>query len=105
MKGSHILSSLCYLSVFFAPFLLPIIVYFVGDHAVKVHAKKALWTHLIPYVTLVIGLVVSGTIGLNQGTETAVGFSIIATYAITAIVMIYYFIWNIVKGVKVLNEM
>ncbi|OAJ74200.1 hypothetical protein AYJ08_10230 [Brevibacillus sp. SKDU10] len=105
MKGNHILSSLCYLSVFFAPFLLPIIVYFVGDHAVKVHAKKALWTHLIPYVTLVIGLAVSGTIGLNQGTETAVGFSIIATYAITAIVMIYYFIWNIVKGVKVLNEM
>ncbi|MEB9979899.1 DUF4870 domain-containing protein, partial [Bacillus cereus] len=27
MKGNNILSSLCYFSIFFAPFLLPIIVY------------------------------------------------------------------------------
>lgn len=103
MKGNNILSSLCYFSIFFAPFLLPIIVYFIGEDDVKYHAKKALWTHIIPYAILFGGLAVSGAFGISMGESTSVGFGIITTYVIFAIVGIYYFVWNIVKGVRVLK--
>ncbi|MEH6888806.1 DUF4870 domain-containing protein [Bacillus sp. JJ864] len=103
MKGNQILSSLCYFSIFFAPFLLPIIVYFIAEDDVKYHAKKALWTHVIPYVILFGGLALSGVFGLSMGESRGVGIAIIATYVIFAVVGIYYFVWNIVKGVKVLK--
>ncbi|NQD52466.1 DUF4870 domain-containing protein, partial [Bacillus altitudinis] len=35
MRENKILSSLCYFSIFFAPFLFPIIVYFLGKDEVK----------------------------------------------------------------------
>ncbi|ERI10645.1 DUF4870 domain-containing protein [Aneurinibacillus aneurinilyticus] len=104
MKGNNILSSLCYFSIFFAPFLLPIVVYLIGDKEVQYHAKKALWTHLIPYVALIIGIAASGAIGISTGAGTIVGFGAIATYVVVAIITIYYFIWNIVRGVKILRE-
>ncbi|MGG0188230.1 DUF4870 domain-containing protein, partial [Bacillus rhizoplanae] len=52
MKSNNILSSLCYFSIFFAPFLFPIIVFFIAEGDVKYHAKKALWTHIIPFIIL-----------------------------------------------------
>ncbi|WP_459501427.1 DUF4870 domain-containing protein [Bacillus sp. C1] len=103
MKGNNILSSLCYFSIFFAPFLLPIIVYFIAEDDVKYHAKKALWTHIFPYAILFGGLAIAGGFGLSFGQSTSVGIGVIVTYVTFAVVAIYYFIWNIVKGVKVLK--
>ncbi|HDR7795260.1 TPA: DUF4870 domain-containing protein, partial [Bacillus luti] len=40
MKGNNILLSLCYFSIFFVPFLLPIIVYFIAEDGVKFHVKR-----------------------------------------------------------------
>lgn len=104
MKGNNILASLSYLSIFFAPLLFPIIVYFVAEEDVKYHAKKALWTHLIPYVTLFIGFAVSGIFGVSGMDGNAIGIAVIATFVIACIISIYYFVWNIVKGIKVLKE-
>ncbi|MFD0768786.1 DUF4870 domain-containing protein [Bacillus sp. CGMCC 1.60114] len=103
MKSNNILSSLCYFSIFFAPFLLPIIVYFITEDDVKYHAKKALWTHVIPYVILFGGFILSGAFGIGMGKAESIGVGVIVTYVIFAIVGIYYFVWNIVKGVKVLK--
>ncbi|AIK38460.1 MULTISPECIES: DUF4870 domain-containing protein [Bacillus] len=105
MKGNNILSSLSYISIFFAPILVPIIIYFVAEEEVKYHAKKALWTHLIPCVTVIIGLAISGVVGFSTLSENAIGIALlIGTFAIAFILSIYYFIWNIVKGIKVLKE-
>ncbi|AQR76809.1 DUF4870 domain-containing protein [Paenibacillus larvae] len=104
MKENNVLSSLCYFSIFFAPFLFPIVVYFLANGEVKYHAKKALWTHLVPYVALIIGLVVTGVAGINEGTGTVASYSAVATFCIFAVIGIYFFIWNIVKGIKVLKE-
>ncbi|PEB54074.1 DUF4870 domain-containing protein [Bacillus pseudomycoides] len=104
MKANNILSSLSYFSIFFAPFLLPIIIYFVAEEEVKYHAKKALWTHLIPFVTLIIGLAISGAVGFSTLGENALGIAVIGTFVIAFILSIYYFIWNIVKGIRVLKE-
>ncbi|MFY0145004.1 DUF4870 domain-containing protein [Bacillus cytotoxicus] len=104
MNGNHILASLSYFSIFFAPFLLPIIIYFVAEEEVKYHAKKALWTHFIPYVVVFIGFVMSSVFGLSSANNGAVGIVVIATFVIAGIVSIYYFIWNIVKGIQVLKS-
>lgn len=103
MKGNNILSSLCYFSIFFAPFLFPIIVYFIAEDDVKYHAKKAFWTHIFPYAILFGGLAFSGVFGLSFGESASVGIGMIVTYVTFTIVGIYYFVWNIVKGVKVLR--
>ncbi|AQR76808.1 DUF4870 domain-containing protein [Paenibacillus larvae] len=102
MKENNVLSSLCYFSIFFAPFLFPIVVYFLANGKVKYHAKSALWNHLIPYIAILIGAVASGVIGVKGGTETGMGGLVII--AIVIAIAIYCFIWNIVKGIKVLKE-
>jgi NADH:ubiquinone oxidoreductase subunit 5 (subunit L)/multisubunit Na+/H+ antiporter MnhA subunit len=33
---------------------------------VKYHAKKSLWTHLIPYLIFGIGIIASGLLGMND---------------------------------------
>ncbi|PGZ94151.1 DUF4870 domain-containing protein [Bacillus pseudomycoides] len=104
MKGNNILSSLNYFSIFFAPFLFPIITYFVVEKEVKYHAKKALWTHLIPLVTVIIGLAISVAIGFSSLSENGLGIAVSVTMIIALIINIYYFIWNVVKGIKVLKE-
>ncbi|GIN86381.1 membrane protein [Heyndrickxia sporothermodurans] len=101
MKENNLLSSLCYFSIFFAPFLFPIIVYFLGSESVKVHAKKSLWTHLIPYLILLGGIGISGSLGFSAWNYMGIGFVI--TYIIFIVIGVYFFIWNIVKGIKVLT--
>ncbi|MCP1123258.1 MULTISPECIES: DUF4870 domain-containing protein [Bacillus] len=103
MKSNNILSSLCYFSIFFAPFLFPIIVFFIAEGDVKYHAKKALWTHIIPFIILFGGLALSGAVGIGMGEAASIGVGMIVTYVIFAVVGIYYCVWNIVKGVKVLK--
>ncbi|XQY91461.1 hypothetical protein ACNRWW_18500 [Metabacillus sp. HB246100] len=50
-KTNKFVASLNYFSVFFAPFLLPIAIYFIADHhEVKEHAKKALISHIVPFL-------------------------------------------------------
>ncbi|WP_240514898.1 DUF4870 domain-containing protein, partial [Bacillus cereus] len=57
-----ILSSLCYFSIFFAPFFFPILLYLICEGEVKYHAKKAFWTHLIPYLSIIIGFILPTSI-------------------------------------------
>lgn len=99
MKAEKILSSLCYFSVFFAPFLFPIIIFIVGSGKVRHHAGKSLWTHLVPYLSFVIGIGIGGLV-LTAEHETA-GLIIICVFIAVGI---YYVILNLVRGIKVLIE-
>ncbi|MBN3526926.1 DUF4870 domain-containing protein [Paenibacillus apiarius] len=104
MKSNHVLSSLCYFSILFAPLLLPIIVLLIATDEVKVHAKKALWTHLIPCLSVVIGLALSAGVGFGVQDIAAFSIGLLLTYAVFILTAIYYFFWNLVKGVRVLNS-
>ncbi|GIP61455.1 membrane protein [Virgibacillus pantothenticus] len=104
MKPNNILSSLCYFSVFFAPFLFPIIVYFLADTNVKQHAKRALGMHLVPFITIVGLIIAFVTAGVSNMNETISGGLILITGILAVIINIYYFILNLISGVKVLNE-
>ncbi|ENQ3108128.1 protein of unknown function [Bacillus sp. 491mf] len=104
MNGNKILSALSYFSVLFAPILFPVIVWIVGDYETRGHAKRALWTHILPSIAILIGLAVLGVLGVgfNQPDETlAIGSVIVA--CICALISLYYFIWNMVKGIQVIK--
>ncbi|MCM3339764.1 DUF4870 domain-containing protein [Paenibacillus sp. MER TA 81-3] len=104
MRSNHVLSSLCYFSILFAPLLFPIIVLLIATDEVKVHAKKALWTHLIPCLSVVIGLAISAAVGFGVQDIATFGIGLFLTYAAFILTGVYYFFWNIVKGVRVLNS-
>ena len=119
MDNRRVLSSLCYFSVLFAPFLLPIIVYFITpDTEVKHHAKRSLLSHLIPVALGIIGFIimmigsftmfgssVDGT--MYTGPETNFFFNagttvlFVILYGILSLVVL---IWNIIQGIKVLQK-
>jgi len=99
------LASLNYFSVLFAPFLLPIIIYFVVDHQeVKQHAKKAIVSHIIPFLSI-IGVIIMFffTVG-SSSSENTVIFSMIISFLVVGLINIIVFIWNIVKGIRIFTK-
>jgi uncharacterized membrane protein len=105
MDTDKVLSALSYFSILFAGIIFPIVVYFVTTNdKVKSHAKKALYSHLIPFIPIVVsGLIF--IIGILSGTGEMV-FSIILFIGvgISIILSIVVLIWNIIKGVKVIQN-
>ncbi|AIY77478.1 DUF4870 domain-containing protein [Bacillus anthracis] len=104
MNGNKILAALSYFSVLFAPILFPIIVWIVGDAETKPHAKRALWTHIIPSIATFVGVTILGIMGLGSNQpDVTLGIGTMIVLCICGIISLYYFIWNIVKGIKVLK--
>jgi len=116
LDNRRVLSSLCYFSVLFAPFLLPLIVYFITpDKEVKYHAKRSIISHLIPVALGIIGFIVLmigsfamfSTVDPLAGPSTSFDFLaagvpllFMLVYAILSLIIL---IWNIVQGIKVLQ--
>lgn len=89
----------------FAPFLLPIIIYFVVDHQeVKQHAKKAIVSHIIPFLSI-IGVIIMFflTVGSSSSEDTII-FSMIIGFLLVGFINIIVFIWNIVKGIRIFTK-
>lgn len=115
MKNNKLLAALCYFSVFFAPLLLPVIIYFItDDREIKFHAKRSLVSHLIPTVILIAGFVIfsfsmfSLTSRLSGMPSENFGFGFwqlapILFTLIYGLLFIIIVIWNIIQGVKVLK--
>ncbi|MCM3388533.1 DUF4870 domain-containing protein [Ureibacillus chungkukjangi] len=104
MENNKMISALCYVSLLFAPFLLPIIVYFViKDKRVKYHAKRALLSHSIPTVLSLL-LVFFGFIGVfSMDYDNMNGF-IVKMFVLMGIyfaITIGVIIWNLVQAYRV----
>lgn len=111
MENNKILSALSYFSVLFAPFILPIIVFFVSqDKEVKHHAKRSLISHLVPFIFMVI-IVISmfSSIFSMSMSMTYNEPSLLMTSAPIIFMLLYLviyvviLIWNVIQGVKVLR--
>lgn len=105
MFNSKTLSAVSYLSIFFAPFLLPVILFFVSkEQEVKYHAKRASISHLIPTV---IGVVISfvALISLFSFNGTIYDASFYSNFmiwmSIYFVISIGIVIWNLIQAVKV----
>ncbi|KAA0548758.1 DUF4870 domain-containing protein [Bacillus sp. BGMRC 2118] len=97
---NKLLSALCYFSVFFAGFILPVAVYFiVDDSEVKRHAKHALVSHILPFVTIPLFVFVGWVTGFGD----ALNIVIILAFIFTFIVNIVIVIWNVIKGIQVIR--
>lgn len=113
MSNTKLLSSLCYFSIFFAPLLLPIIIYFASDeYEVKQHAKKSLISHIIPMTLLVAGFVLmSFSIFSFNLRSVSIGdepflFWGLAPFLFIILYGVLFFIvlvWNVYQGIKVLR--
>lgn len=97
-RNNKVLSALCYFSLFFAPFLLPLVVYFIADEQeVKGHAFASLLSHLLP-------LIVVPFFVLGFGMDQAAVVWFILLVIIGAVLVIGTTVWNIVKGIQLLKE-
>ena len=102
METKKIVSSLCYFSVLFVGGIFPLVVYFSSEeHEVKSHAKRALFSHIVPLITIPIAIL-AAYFGIT-GDGSALLFFIIPAVLICAILTFTVLIWNIIQGIKVLN--
>ena len=106
MNNSKALSALNYFSVFFAPFIVPIIIYFISpDPEVKRHSIRALLSHVIPFILgiiLVVTLFIVGVFSMqvNEDKIFVTWVSLTLGYGLLYLVIV---IWNVVQGIKVLR--
>ncbi|RUT28487.1 hypothetical protein EJP77_17915 [Paenibacillus zeisoli] len=90
-----VLASLSYFSIFFAPFLLPVVIWFISDDAmVRKHAGRALFSHVFPVLAAIPLLYF-----MFSAQYVASIFMYIVIFAI-----IYFcaFLYNIVQGIRIL---
>ena len=102
MDTKRVVSALCYFSIMFAGILFPLVAYFaLEDLEVKHHAKKALFSHLIPLIPLPL-ILIAVYFDITRG---AGEFPILMFTSAMLMVLLSFIvlIWNIVKGIKVLN--
>ena len=106
MDSNKGLSALNYFSVFFAPFLVPVIIYFVSSDAeVKRHALRALLSHLIPVVLGIILfflMLVVGVFGVQSSEATLLIVWLVVVLGYGGIYLAIT-IWNVIQGIKVLR--
>lgn len=106
MDTNKILRSGSYLSVIFAPIIIPIVVWILSsDKQVIKDAKHALWLHLIPAMA---GILIIGLIGLAYGMfdgghgGTLTGIIVVLLVILLAAVLLGMYIYNIVVGLRIL---
>ncbi|MDY0404377.1 DUF4870 domain-containing protein [Virgibacillus sp. 179-BFC.A HS] len=98
MEIEHkIIASLCYFSIFFAPFLFPLIVYFVTTGEVRRHAKRALLSHILPFILVIVVI----ALGIALFDNAAAFYTVVVGIVLSVIVYFVFFVWNIVQGIKV----
>lgn len=101
MNTRNILASLSYFSIFFAPILIPLVLWIItNDRYVARHAKSALLSHIVPTVFLVLAIVffMSGVFFIQN---VFVGIALFVIFGLLSLIL---FIWNIIMGIKVLQE-
>ena len=102
-QGGRVLASVRYFSIFFAPIILPIIIWIFADKPASTHAAKSLLYHVITYLGPIFIIIVASLGGMivNQQHHT-----IMVIMIILGIILILFTIWytikNIYRGVKVL---
>lgn len=110
MENQKILSAFSYLSIFFAPFIVPLVVYFISkDSEVKRHSIRALISHLIPVAFGIVFFIlfVFSTISFNTTDPFSNGNSLIivwlVTFVIYLLVSLAIVIWNIIQAVRIVR--
>ncbi len=117
LDNNRVLSSLCYFSIFFAGFILPLIVYFVStDQDVKRHAKRAFISHLLLIIPTIFGVILfiatiaaspfsyeMNIMNESSGNGTFLVILWFVFVIVEVVISLVVFIWNVIQGIKVLR--
>lgn len=110
MENQKILSAFSYLSIFFAPLIVPLIVYFISkDSEVKRHSIRALMSHLIPVAIGIVFFIifVFSALSFSGYNPNAYDSSFLIIwlggFIIYLLVSLGIVIWNIVQAVRVIR--
>ena len=95
-SANNVLASFCYFSVFFMPFLFPLIVWILASGNTARHARKALLYHILPIIFIIVSAVILSTISNDYNNITFIVGIIIGLLAL------YYMIKNLFLGIKLL---
>ncbi|KRL04180.1 DUF4870 domain-containing protein [Liquorilactobacillus oeni] len=104
MPRNKIINALSYLSIFFAPFIFPLIVWIVcvDEPDVRHHAKSAMFLHLFPLILSFIAVILVATTGiLTEHAQFTVWLAVL-TLAVVLLLDCILFIYNLYKGIKIL---
>lgn len=97
--------ALCYLSILFAPFLFPLIVWVIcrnHEPEIRADAAHAMLLHLLPLIIVLVSLVIIGGNGIiTNDVQITAGVSLILL-GIAGLIDIVLYIYNIYYGIKLL---
>lgn len=100
---NKIVDALSYFSIFFAPVLLPAIIWIAADDDdMKYHAKKAFWLQLAPTLVMIVVLMAIGVTGLATNELYSTSFVAIILLAAAGLFALFFFIYNLYMGIKIL---
>ncbi|MGC9646414.1 hypothetical protein ACO2FN_02860 [Staphylococcus epidermidis] len=104
--NSYVLSALSYLSIFFAPVILPLFVWILADEPTSGHGKKALGNHIMTWISFCVG---RGIFIFSKGVFDKPFDHQLLIFVIALIIAIVFFlialilyILNIIRGIKIL---
>ncbi|BFL77258.1 membrane protein [Staphylococcus hominis subsp. novobiosepticus] len=104
--NSYVLSALSYLSIFFAPVILPLFVWILADEPTSGHGKKALGNHIMTWISFCVG---RGIFIFSKGVFDKPLDHQLLIFVIALIIAIVFFlialilyILNIIRGIKIL---
>ncbi|MCG7337937.1 hypothetical protein MHZ36_01415 [Staphylococcus sp. ACRSN] len=106
IQGNRVLASISYFSLFFAPIIVPIVIWIFADKPASQHASKSLVYHIITYSGPIIALV-TGSLGMSLMQNTSNNWITIIAIAIAcllAFATLWYTIKNVYRGVSVLTS-
>lgn len=108
MDKSKGLSAIAYLSIFFAPFIVPVFLFFASkEQMIRAHAKRAFISHLIPIILGIFFLLFFfGSAFYASNTTFFDGNTIFMTAIFFILYLLLSFgiaIWNLVQAIKVLR--
>lgn len=105
-KSNKVLSAISYFSVFFAPIILPLIVWILANKPTSTHGRKALFNHIWVYLCYFISKIaqiwskeVYDKPFDNPDMLSNVSIIVGIIFFILAIIL---FILNIIRGIKLL---
>ncbi|MGF2385848.1 DUF4870 domain-containing protein [Lentilactobacillus otakiensis] len=106
MSKNRIVNALSYLSIVFAPFIFPFIVWLISDNNKDMHdtAKHAFMLHLIPVVLTILTFLIAGISGIVTEKAAFTGFLFLALIALVGLVDLGMFIYNLYLGIKILVQ-
>ena len=103
---NRVLAALCYFSILFLGFIFPVIVYFIAgeDVELKRHAKRALFSHLLPIVMGIMVIIVAFVQLISMTEMTDFPTMIVIAMVLYGLISLIVIIWNVIQGIKLFKD-